>query len=48
MRDLARAWDILRDGKPLHEVALRLVVVAVLMTGLWACASAFMLMEPLP
>lgn len=48
MRDLARAWDILRDGRPIHEVALRLVAAIAMLTVLWACACAFMLMEPLP
>lgn len=48
MRDLARAWDILRDGRPIPEVALRLAAAVALLTVLWACACAFMLMEPLP
>lgn len=48
MRDLARAWDLLRDGMPVHELGLRLAAMAIMMLILWAGACVFMLMEPLP
>lgn len=48
MRDLIRAWDFFRDGRTIPELALRLAAAAAMLAVLWACACAFVLMEPLP
>lgn len=44
----ARVWDTLRAGRPAREVAAQLAAAFALAAVLWACACAFMLMEPLP
>lgn len=45
---IAQVWDTLHADRPLHEVAAQLVAVFVMSGVLWACACAFMLIEPLP
>ena len=43
-----RVLDTLCAGRPAHEVAARLGVAIGVAGILWACACAFLLMEPLP
>lgn len=45
---VTRVWDTLRAGRPMHEVAAQLAAAFGMAAVLWACACAFMLMEPLP
>lgn len=45
---ITRVWNTLRGGQPLHQVAAQLAAVPAMAGILWACACAFMLIEPLP
>lgn len=44
---LARVLDALCAGRPAHETGTEIAAAFVVAGALWACACAFLLMEPL-